>query len=412
MVVVNDTVFVHGGIPPLVAERGLEGVNGELKQELHDFLTARAALENRRILSPIDRFKEIPELLTRKAKAGRLTGIDLRTAQVALDLGTSQLHGPAGPTWYRGTASCNSLIEGDSLNAALDVVGARRVVIGHTPTITRRVQQRMNGRVVEIDTGMLKKNYNGSGHALIIEDSELSVVNQDGSQDLVPLVHPVRVGHESMAITDDELASILLGGDVAEVDAGLSSWKLVQVTTKDVQVHAYFRELPKEENFVPELAAYKLDRMLGLGMVPVTVRRDIAGKEGTLQFVPAATMTERERVAVGRGSSTPCPLDKQVSTMSVFDTLIHNTARTPSTMVYSPDDWSLMLVDHENAFGVQQEWPAYPEGVELSVGDQWRTALQALDNEALRSGLGDVLDERRLSALASRRDALIRGSSE
>ena len=412
MVVVNDTVFVHGGIPPLVAERGLEGVNGELKQELHDFLTARAALENRRILSPIDRFKEIPELLTRKAKAGRLTGIDLRTAQMALDLGTSQLHGPAGPTWYRGTASCNSLIEGDSLNAALDVVGARRVVIGHTPTITRRVQQRMNGRIVEIDTGMLKKNYNGSGHALIIEDSELSVVNQDGSQDLVPLVHPVRVGHESMAITDGELASILLGGDAAEVDAGLSSWKLVKVTTKDVQVHAYFRELPKEENFVPELAAYKLDRMLGLGMVPVTVRRDIAGKEGTLQFVPAATMTERERVAVGRGSSTPCPLDKQVSTMSVFDTLIHNTARTPSTMVYSPDDWSLMLVDHENAFGVQQEWSAYPEGVELSVGDQWRTALQALDNETLRRGLGDVLDERRLSALASRRDALIRGSSE
>jgi len=171
MVVVNDTVFVHGGIPPLVAERGLKGVNGKLKQELHDFLTARAALENKTILSPIDRFKEISEILTRKAKAGRLGGVDMRTAQMAIDLRTSPLHGPAGPTWYRGTASCNSLIEGDSLNAALDVVGAQRVVIGHTPTITRRVQQRMNGRIVEIDTGMLKKNYNGSGHALIIEDS-------------------------------------------------------------------------------------------------------------------------------------------------------------------------------------------------------------------------------------------------
>jgi hypothetical protein len=215
-----------------------------------------------------------------------------------------------------------------------------------------------------------------------------------------------------MPITDDELAAILLSGDVAEVDAGLSSWKLVQVTTEDVQLHAYFRELPKEENFIPELAAYRLDRMLGLGMVPVTVRRDIEGEEGTLQFVPAATMTERERVAVGRSWNTPCPLGSQMSAMFVFDALIHNTARTPSTMVYSPDDWLLMLVDHENAFGVEKERPAYLEGVDLAVGDQWRTALRALENEALRTGLADVLDERRLSALASRRDALIGDTSE
>jgi len=412
MVVINDTVFVHGGIPPFVTEHGLEGVNVDLKENLHDYLTTRAWLEGKTVLSPIDRFKEIPEVLIKKAKAGRLLDLELRPAQRAIDLGDSPLYGPEGPTWYRGTASCNSLIEGDSLNAALDVVGAERVVIGHTPTITRRVQQRMNGRIVEIDTGMLKKNYDGSGHAMIIDDGELSVVNQDGSRDLVPLVHPVRVGHESIAITDEELANILVSGEVEEIDAGLSSWKLVQVTTEDMQLHAYFRELPEEEEFIPELAAYKLDRMLGLGMVPVTVRRDIAGKEGTLQFVPAATLTERERVAVGRGGSTPCPLDKQMSAMFVFDTLIHNTARTPSTMVYSPDDWSLMLVDHEDSFNVELERPGYLDGVDIAIGDQWRTALLELDDATLRKELGDVLDERRLSALASRRDALIRGSLE
>ncbi|NOR36141.1 MAG: hypothetical protein GQ577_05275 [Woeseiaceae bacterium] len=412
MVVINDTVFVHGGIPPFVAEYGLEGVNVDLKENLHDYLTSRVALERKTILSPIDRFKEIPEILIRKSKIGQLLDIDRGTAQMVIDLGDTPLHGPEGPTWYRGTASCNSLIEGDSLNAALDVLGAQRVVIGHTPTITRRVQQRMNGRIVEIDTGMLKKNYDGSGHALIIDDGELSVVNQDGTQDLVPIVHPVRVGHESIEITDDELASILVNGEVKEIDAGLSSWKLVQVTTEDRQLHAYFRELPEEEGFINELAAYKLDRMLGLGMVPVTVRRNIADKDGTLQFVPAATLTERERVAVGRGRSTPCPLDRQTSAMFVFDTLIHNTARTPSTMVYSPDDWLLILVDHENAFGAELERPDYLDGVDIVIGDQWRAALLELDNATLRKGLGDVLDERRLSALASRRAALIKGSLE
>ena len=81
-------------------------------------------------------------------------------------------------------------------------------------------------------------------------------------------------------------------------------------------------------------------------------------------------------------------------------------------MMYSPDDWLLMLVDHENAFGVQPEYPAYLNGVGLSVGDQWRTALFAMDDETLRKELGDVLDERRRSALASRRDSLIIGSSD
>jgi len=37
MIVINDTAFVHGGVPPYVAESGLSGVNGSLKQELRDY---------------------------------------------------------------------------------------------------------------------------------------------------------------------------------------------------------------------------------------------------------------------------------------------------------------------------------------------------------------------------------------
>ena len=76
-------------------------------------------------------------------------------------------------------------------------------------------------------------------------------------------------------------------------------------------------------------------------------------------------------------------------------------------MVYSPDDWLLMLVDHENSFAVAEGRPTYLENIELAVGDQWRTALLELDDKSLRAELGDVLDEKRLTALAKRRDKLI-----
>jgi hypothetical protein len=76
---------------------------------------------------------------------------------------------------------CNQLVEGDSLNRVFSRIGASRVVMGHTSTVTRLVQQRMNGQVVEIDTGMLKSTYKGSGNALVIEGDALSVVNEEWS---------------------------------------------------------------------------------------------------------------------------------------------------------------------------------------------------------------------------------------
>ena len=94
--------------------------------------------------------------------------------------------------------------------------------------------------------------------------------------------------------------------------------------------------------------------------------------------------------------------------MHVFDALINNSARTPSSMLYSLEDWLLVLVGHERSFGANPGRPAYLEGIELAVGDQWRSALSELNDEALRAELGDVLDDDRLAALRVRRDALLK----
>jgi hypothetical protein len=269
----------------------------------------------------------------------------------------------------------------------------------------------MNGRIIEINTGILKSSYQGSGYALIIEDDALSVVSEYGETDLSPIVPPRRVGYRSRTVDDIALVSILTNGTVIDSKTDETAWKLVKVAADDITVSAYFNELPRKKGFVPELAAYRLDRMLGLDMVPVTVRREISGQQGTLQFVPAATLSERERVADGKGSGAPCSLGRQRSAMYVYDALIHNPVRTPLSMLYSPDNWQLMLVNHENSFSTKKDRPAYLKNVALTLGDQWRTALLEIDDERLRAELGDVLDKGRLKALAKRRDALIEDSN-
>ena len=182
---------------------------------------------------------------------------------------------------------------------------------------------------------------------------------------------------------------------------------MVKVGLDDITIDAVFRALPAETSFVPELAAYKLDRLLGLGMIPVTVRRDVAGVAGTLQFVPKLALTERERVAAGRVADPACALGKQRDAMFVFDALVHNDRRSPSTILFDPGDWQLMLVDHEGAFGVSAELPVNLAGMDLVVSNAWRAALRSLDDNVLRRELAGELSEERLQALARRRDALI-----
>jgi hypothetical protein len=142
-------------------------------------------------------------------------------------------------------------------------------------------------------------------------------------------------------------------------------------------------------------------------MVPVTVRRKIAGTWGTLQLVPGVTLTERERVAAGQGSDAICSLDKQQDAMLVFDALIHNVGRMPSSMVYDREDWLLMLIDHDSTFSVDTRLPRDLVQAGLIVTDEWRAALRALDDDVLRAVLGDALNNKRMMALGKRRDALI-----
>jgi hypothetical protein len=81
------------------------------------------------------------------------------------------------------------------------------------------------------------------------------------------------------------MADLLMTGTIVDANGDATSWKIVEVVNGQQKVFAYFRELQGTEPAVPELAAYKLDRLLGLGMVPATVRREIGGQQGILQYV-------------------------------------------------------------------------------------------------------------------------------
>jgi hypothetical protein len=173
-------------------------------------------------------------------------------------------------------------------------------------------------------------------------------------------------------------------------------------------IAAVFMPNPRTRGFVPELAAYRLDRLLNLGMVPATVARVVNGKEGAMQFLPANAADESQRSAQREGASAWCPLAEQWQAMYVFDALTFNPGRLPQTMLYGRGDWQLMLIGHDNAFAPRDGRPPYLRDTELELDGTWLEALTRVSDNVIRENLGDVLDRRRLNALIERRGELSR----
>jgi hypothetical protein len=407
MVVINETAFVHGGMPPIVGELGLDRLNDELGAQVTGYVAALEVLNEAGLIDPAINFYEhggIAEgILTDASIAPELQ--DALDAVVSLN--DAVVHDSASPLWYRGSVGCSVLDEGDVIAASLEGVGASRVVIGHTPTVTRQVLERLNGRIIEIDTGMFYAAYRGSGHALIIESGELFVAGEDSDSRTVPVHHPRRVGSRADELSAEIIAGILATGDIVATSVDDSGRTIAEVKNKGSTIKAVFTESPRREGFNPELAAYQLDRLIELDMVPVTVAREVNGKRGTLQFLPKIVRTEIYRSNAGQGGGAWCPLLRQWNSMYIFDSLIYNEGRAPTQMVYSPENWQLLLMGNDNVFGTGRGRPQYLAQAPLDLTSTWVEALSDLTDEVLTENLHDVLSQRQIIALGKRRDQLL-----
>lgn len=258
---------------------------------------------------------------------------------------------------------------------------------------------------------MLSNYYNGSGHALLIEDDELWVASEQTTDLKRVTQHPRRVGFRPGNLSAANLEHLLENGEIGSITTDQAGRKIVEVQGDGATVSAVFAEDENRKGLNPEIAAYRLDRLLNLDMVPVTVAREVDGKQGALQFAPANTRTEQYRSTSGSGSGAWCPLPEQWGAMYIFDALVYNPGRPPTNMLYNLENWQLLLDGNGKTFGTKRGRPPYLKDAPLNVNSYWQRALNSLDDETLTTTLGDVLDKRRISALASRRDQLLEAAN-
>ncbi len=181
------------------------------------------------------------------------------------------------------------------------------------------------------------------------------------------------------------------------------------------------------EGWQYEIAAYRMDKLLGLNMVPPAVERDFQGKPGAL--VLWADNTRSLLKVMENGIRMPEEALDRTEKMKwlarAWDSLIANEDRTQQNVLYT-EDWRTILFDHSRAFRSDGEFSQRlmfgRDGIKTSAAGQpflfrrlprWFVDhIKTLTFENIRAAVGSTLTDAEIKAVLVRRDLLLREISD
>ena len=153
------------------------------------------------------------------------------------------------------------------------------------------------------------------------------------------------------------------------------------------------------ESYKAEIAAYELDKLLGLDMVPVKVERRIRGDLGAAIMWVENVQSFTDLGGVPRPPNLHIGMwNLQLIRAKMFQNLIYD--RDPNAGNWLVDsDWNLILIDHSRAFTSDKKMQNQLTRVDANLWEK----MQRLDEATLTDALGEWLNEGQLRAILERR---------
>jgi hypothetical protein len=180
---------------------------------------------------------------------------------------------------------------------------------------------------------------------------------------------------------------------VEDLARGDTAAKRVYLKKDEIELKAVWRSSR------PETAAYELDKMLGLDMVPPTVERVIEGRQGSLQLWINGCKDYKQ--LEGQVPATP-DWNHQIARMNLFDALIFNPGRVATNMLVDPN-WEIVLIDHLLAFSSNGDVRNLPSQFDRRLVAK----LRVLREKELQTRLSGILSTEEIRNILKRRDALL-----
>jgi hypothetical protein len=163
-------------------------------------------------------------------------------------------------------------------------------------------------------------------------------------------------------------------------------------------------ELNFRDTYKFNIAAYRLDKLLGLNMVPVTVERKVAGQTAAVAWwVDDVLMMEKDRYLKGIEPPDQEAWNRQIYQARAFQQLIANSDPNLGNFIITKD-WKLWTVDFTRAFRSHKDVATR----ELNCIDpRTHEALKKLDKRILERELGSFLGNWEMEGLLARRDKIV-----
>jgi hypothetical protein len=157
------------------------------------------------------------------------------------------------------------------------------------------------------------------------------------------------------------------------------------------------------ESYRSEAAAYKLDRLLELDMVPPTVERRYNGEMVTLQLW---TSDMRMLGEIQEKKLRAPDLDAynfQLRRLRVFQNLVGNLDPNQGNILFDPA-WNIVLIDFSRAFTNTRALKFEVTFIDRPFFDR----MKSLDRDTLRREIGGFLEAGAVEAILARRDDVVK----
>jgi hypothetical protein len=173
------------------------------------------------------------------------------------------------------------------------------------------------------------------------------------------------------------------------------------------------------ENWKWEIAAYSLDKYLGLNMVPPTVERRFEGNRGSCQLWidDCISLKDKEEQKIKTPSYKIFPLNRAYYIQRAFDNLLANQDRHQNQFLFTKD-WRMILIDHSRTFSSSKDFKKkliydekYKEGPTFIMKELPRAFVEKLKNlnaEVTKDIVGEYLTDEEIELMLYRRDLILK----
>jgi hypothetical protein len=154
------------------------------------------------------------------------------------------------------------------------------------------------------------------------------------------------------------------------------------------------------------VAGYRVDRLIGMNMVPVSVERKWNYKDAAFTWwIDDVVMDEEARLKQKTEPPDTNVWNQQMQMVRVFDELIANVDRNLGNLLITKE-WRLWPIDHTRAFRTNKDLkkPLNVTHADRAVVER----MKALDKESLRKATSKYLTTFQIDALLARRDAIVK----